>query len=91
MSDYEATAAEVKALREVTGAGIMECKNALRESGGDQDAAVKLEGIDLVLEGEAAKVTDRATLERVAGRYRESGWPAEVEGEAPAPAGEPAA
>jgi hypothetical protein len=44
--------------------------------------SVKLEGIDLVLEGEAAKVTDRATLERVAGRYRESGWPAEVEGEA---------
>ena len=42
MTDYEATAAEVKALREATGAGIMECKNALRESAGDQDAAVKL-------------------------------------------------
>jgi hypothetical protein len=44
--------------------------------------SVSLEGIDLVLEGEAAKVTDRATLERVAGRYREVGWPAQVEGEA---------
>jgi hypothetical protein len=44
--------------------------------------SVKLEGIDLVLEGEAARVTDGATLERVAGRYREGGWPAEVEGDA---------
>jgi hypothetical protein len=44
--------------------------------------SVRLEGIDLVLEGKAAKVTDPATLERVAGRYREAGWPAEVEGEA---------
>jgi Pyridoxamine 5'-phosphate oxidase len=44
--------------------------------------SVKLEGIDLVLEGEATRVTDGPTLERLAGRYRESGWPAEVEGEA---------
>ena len=42
MTDYKATAAEVKALREITGAGIMECKNVLREAAGDQDAAVKL-------------------------------------------------
>ena len=32
MSDYTASAAEVKALREATGAGIMECKNALRRA-----------------------------------------------------------
>jgi hypothetical protein len=44
--------------------------------------SVKLEGIDLVMEGEAARITDGPTLERVAGRYRENGWPAEVEGEA---------
>ena len=44
--------------------------------------SVKLEGIDLVREGEATRVSDGPTLERVAGRYRESGWPAEVEGEA---------
>jgi hypothetical protein len=44
--------------------------------------SVKLEGIDLVLEGEATRVTDRGTLERVAAGYREGGWPAEVEGEA---------
>ena len=43
---------------------------------------VRLEGIDLVLEGDATRVTDRPTLERVAGLYREGGWPAEVEGDA---------
>jgi hypothetical protein len=44
--------------------------------------SVRLEGIDLVLEGEATRVVDRPTLERAAGRYREGGWPAEVEGDA---------
>jgi hypothetical protein len=44
--------------------------------------SVKLEGIDLVLEGEAKRVTDKATLERAAQMYRESGWPAEVQGDA---------
>jgi hypothetical protein len=44
--------------------------------------AVGLEGIDLVLEGEAMRVTDRPTLELVAARYREGGWPAEVSGDA---------
>jgi hypothetical protein len=42
---------------------------------------VRLEGIDVVLEGEASRVTDHPTLEAVAGRYREGGWPAEVEGD----------
>jgi hypothetical protein len=44
--------------------------------------AVGLEGIDLILEGEAARVTGRPTLERLAGLYREGGWPAEVDGDA---------
>jgi len=44
--------------------------------------SVRLEGIDLILEGEATRVEDRSTLERVAGLYREGGWPAEVEGDA---------
>ena len=35
------TAAMVKDLRERTGAGMMECKNALVEAGGDMDAAVE--------------------------------------------------
>jgi hypothetical protein len=44
--------------------------------------SVKLEGIDLVLEGEAARVTDQPTLQRIALLYREGGWPAEVQGDA---------
>jgi hypothetical protein len=45
--------------------------------------SVNLEGIDLVFEGEAARVTDQAILERAAAGYREGGgWPAEVEGDA---------
>lgn len=38
----EITAALVKELRERTGAGMMECKKALRETGGDIDVAVEL-------------------------------------------------
>jgi hypothetical protein len=44
--------------------------------------AVKLKGIDLVLEGEAEKVTDQSTLEQLAAMYRKMGWPTEVEGDA---------
>jgi elongation factor Ts len=39
MANY--TAADVKRLREQTGAGMMDCKNALVEAGGDYDAAVE--------------------------------------------------
>jgi hypothetical protein len=44
--------------------------------------SARLEDIDLILEGEATRVTDRPTLEEAARLYREGGWPAEVEGEA---------
>lgn len=44
--------------------------------------SVRLQDVDVVLEGEAKRVTDRTTLEEVARRYREGGWPAEVEGDA---------
>lgn len=44
--------------------------------------SVRLEGIDLVLEGEAVRVTDAETLEAVARLYRDGGWPAEVDGNA---------
>jgi len=37
-----ATAAQVKELRDKTGAGMMDCKAALDESGGDVDKAVGL-------------------------------------------------
>ena len=44
--------------------------------------SASLEGIDLVLEGDATRVTDQPTLEAAAARYREGGWPAEVAGDA---------
>jgi hypothetical protein len=43
--------------------------------------SVRLRGIDLVLEGEAHRVTDSATLEHIAAVYRAGGWPASVEGD----------
>jgi elongation factor Ts len=53
MSDV--TAAQVKALREATGAGMMDCKNALVETGGDFERAV-----DLLKEKGQAGVAKRA-------------------------------
>jgi len=50
------TAADVKRLREQTGAGMMDCKNALDEADGDLEAAVEL----LRLKG-AKDVNKRAT------------------------------
>ena len=50
------TAADVKRLREQTGAGMMDCKNALAEADGDLEAAVEL----LRLKG-AKDVNKRAT------------------------------
>jgi len=44
--------------------------------------SVRGDGIDLVLEGTAERVTDPAVLEAVAAVYRDGGWPAEVEGDA---------
>ena len=42
MSSPEIKASDVKALRERTGAGMMECKKALQESGGDVDRAIEI-------------------------------------------------
>lgn len=49
------TAAQVKELREMTGAGMMECKKALTEAEADMDKAV-----DLLREWGAAKVVKKA-------------------------------
>jgi elongation factor Ts len=38
----EISAAQVKELRQRTGAGMMDCKNALAEAGGDMDKAIEL-------------------------------------------------
>jgi elongation factor Ts len=61
------TAEQVKILREKTGAGMMECKAALTESGGDQDKAVDIlrkKGL-----ASAAKRAGRATSNGVVGSY----------------------
>ena len=57
----EIKASDVKALREKTGAGMMECKKALVEAGGDAAAAEKI----LKEKGLAAleKRADRVTSE----------------------------
>ena len=57
----EIKAADVKALREATGAGVMECKKALVECNGDAEAAAKI----LKEKGLAAmaKRAERATTE----------------------------
>jgi elongation factor Ts len=41
------SAKDVKALRDQTGAGMMDCKRALQETGGDLDAAVELLRVQL--------------------------------------------
>ena len=65
------SAKEVKALRDHTGAGIMDCKGALQETGGDLEAAVDL----LRSKGaaKAAKRADRATNEGTVGHYLHHG------------------
>ncbi|MBW3629279.1 MAG: translation elongation factor Ts [Gemmatimonadetes bacterium] len=52
------TAKEVKELRERTGVGMMECKGALEESGGDMEKA-----IDLLRARGAAKAAKRSARE----------------------------
>jgi elongation factor Ts len=67
MTDYTPSAQEVKAVRETTGAGLMDCKRALAETAGDADAAVKLlreRGI-----AKMASRADRATGEGVIDAY----------------------
>jgi elongation factor Ts len=61
MADF--TAADVKKLRELTGAGMMDCKKALDETGGDFDKAVEL----LRIKGEAKAAKRGAEREASAG------------------------
>jgi elongation factor Ts len=42
VSDYQASAAEVKALRDATGAGMMDAKRALQDAGGDLTRATEI-------------------------------------------------
>jgi elongation factor Ts len=61
------SAAQVKQLREKTGAGMMECKAALTEAGGNMDEAITLlrkRGL-----AQAAKKTGRSTEQGLIGHY----------------------
>jgi len=63
----EITTATVKELRSVTGAGVLDCKNALEEANGDFDKAVEL----LKKKGlaAAAKRAGRAAKDGIIGHY----------------------
>lgn len=61
------TATDVKVLRETTGAGMMDCKRALEEAGGDFDKAVEL--LRVKGQAQAAKRGERDTAEGVVSSY----------------------
>jgi elongation factor Ts len=65
------TAAQVSELRKVTGAGLMDCKKALAETGGDQEKAVdylRTKGL-----AAASKKSGRAATEGTVGSYIHAG------------------
>src|SRR6186997_1293698 len=73
------TAADVKNLRERTGAGMMDCKKALDESGGDFEAAVdalRAKGL-----AAAAKKSSRTAAEGLVGVAGTRGVAIEVNSE----------
>jgi elongation factor Ts len=68
MSDEpKITAAQVKELRDKTGAGMMDCKSALTETGGDIDAAVEL--LRVKLGDKALKMGGREATEGTVQSY----------------------
>ncbi|MFI7124460.1 pyridoxamine 5'-phosphate oxidase family protein [Nonomuraea sp. NPDC050153] len=67
------------ALHFTTGPGARKTRNL--SANPNCTVSVRLDGIDLNLEGTAHRVTDAATVERVAALYAEHGWPASAEGD----------
>jgi elongation factor Ts len=63
----EITAADVKALRERTGAAMMDCKSALAEAGGDMEKAIEL--LRVKGQASAAKRSGRSTGEGIVSSY----------------------
>jgi hypothetical protein len=61
----------------VSGPGTRKSRNVAEN--GHCAMAMSLDGLDLVIEGPAQRVTDDATLQKLAKRYADSGWPARVE------------
>ena len=67
----EITADLIKQLREMTSAGVMDCKKALEESNGDLDGAVKKLGEMGI--ATAAKKADRVTAQGLVETYTHAG------------------
>ena len=67
MSEVAISAKDVKALRERTGAGMMDCKAALQEAGGDIDKAVEI--LRVKGQASAAKRGARGAAEGVVSTY----------------------
>jgi elongation factor Ts len=65
------TAADVKALRDRTGAAMMDCKVALGEAGGDVEKAIEI--LRVKGQASAAKRSGRATREGVVSSYVHAG------------------
>jgi elongation factor Ts len=65
------SAGDVKALRERTGAGMMDCKAALQEAGGDMDKAVEI--LRVKGQASAAKRGERVASEGVVQSYVHAG------------------
>jgi elongation factor Ts len=66
-TDIQISAADVKALRERTGAGMMDCKKALTETDGDVEKAVEL--LRVKLGDKALKLGGRETSEGTVQAY----------------------
>jgi elongation factor Ts len=67
MEAAQISAGDVKALRERTGAGMMDCKKALQESGGDLDKAIEI--LRVKGQAQAAKRGERAASEGLVQSY----------------------
>jgi elongation factor Ts len=67
MSTPTIPASDVKALRQRTGAGMMDCKSALQESGGDMDKAVEL--LRVKMGNKIGKLADRTASEGTVQSY----------------------
>jgi elongation factor Ts len=71
VSTQAISASDVKALRDQTGAGMMDCKAALTEAGGDMDKAVEI--LRVKGQAQAAKRSGRAASEGAVASYIHAG------------------
>jgi elongation factor Ts len=67
MAEATIGAAAVKELRQKTGAGMMDCKKALQEAGGDQDKAIEL--LRVKMGSRIGKLADREAAEGTVQSY----------------------